>query len=125
MGARGKIASARTGADPPRAAAGKSRSKPLRTERGSVDARAIDRTPAAERRVLPELGRPRADAGVGARPFRGCEFIEGDPKSVRRGIDPHCGAPVKPGSSYCPRHHRRCWIKPEPALVAPRAREAA
>lgn len=38
---------------------------------------------------------------------RRCRWIEDDP----RGDKPYCGAPVKPGSSYCAAHHERAYSK--------------
>lgn len=32
----------------------------------------------------------------------------------------YCGAPAKPGSSYCEEHHAKCWWKP-PADYLPAA----
>ena len=38
-------------------------------------------------------------------PARTCQYIPGDPRT-----DPSkCGARSKPGSSYCPDHHARCY----------------
>src|SRR5690606_34908809 len=34
-----------------------------------------------------------------------CRWIDGDPK----GDHSYCGAPVKPGTSWCPDHHARVW----------------
>lgn len=34
-----------------------------------------------------------------------CRFIEGEPTADAL----YCGAPVKPGASYCTEHHARCW----------------
>ncbi len=55
----------------------------------------------AERRGIERLtGRPVADYKP-----RTCQFMDGDPK------DNHFyGQPEKPGSSYCERHHKLCWI---------------
>ena len=36
-----------------------------------------------------------------------CQFFEGEP---RLGEEVKCGKPVKRGSSYCSRHHARCYI---------------
>ena len=36
-------------------------------------------------------------------PARECQWLYGD------GPFAACGRAVKPGSSYCPEHHRRCW----------------
>lgn len=38
---------------------------------------------------------------------RSCQWLEGEAKHRN-----FCGAPAKPGSSYCHAHHARCWIKP-------------
>jgi hypothetical protein len=51
-------------------------------------------------------------------PFPECQFIRGEPRD--RGF---CGAPtleMKDGrrSSYCPRHHARCWETQQPARRA-------
>lgn len=40
-----------------------------------------------------------------------CQFIEGEPSADDTC---KCNAPVKPGSSYCPEHHERCWLPPPP-----------
>ena len=37
--------------------------------------------------------------------FRKCQFIEGEPFSLK------CGAPVRLGSSYCEAHHVRCYVE--------------
>lgn len=34
--------------------------------------------------------------------FRGCRWIEGEPKPLRRGM--FCGLPVVPGESWCAEH---------------------
>jgi len=34
--------------------------------------------------------------------FRGCRWIDGDPKPLRRGM--FCGSPVAPGESWCAEH---------------------
>ena len=34
--------------------------------------------------------------------FRGCRWIEGDPRPLRQGM--FCGLPVAPGESWCARH---------------------
>jgi hypothetical protein len=34
--------------------------------------------------------------------FRGCRWIEGDPRPLRQGM--FCGLPVAPGESWCTRH---------------------
>ena len=36
-----------------------------------------------------------------------CRWIEDDPLADR----PYCGAPSKPGSSYCEEHHGRAYSK--------------
>ena len=51
-------------------------------------------------------------------PARTCRFITGDDylDRIRAGASVDsvvCGRPVQPGSSYCPEHHQRCWVKPE------------
>ncbi len=39
--------------------------------------------------------------------FRTCQWIEADPR-----VDATmCGQPAQIGSSYCPAHHERCWIR--------------
>jgi biotin operon repressor len=44
-----------------------------------------------------------------AGPFKGCQYITGDPV----GDDGcKCGEPVQQGSSFCPTHHAKCFIKP-------------
>jgi len=50
---------------------------------------------------VPEFGRVPVEIG--------CAFPEGEPG------DPWCGAPRRPGSSYCPSHHARCLIAPASA----------
>ena len=35
-----------------------------------------------------------------------CQWLDGEPK-----LRQFCDAPVKQGSSYCPDHHARCWVK--------------
>ncbi|PJK29934.1 GcrA family cell cycle regulator [Minwuia thermotolerans] len=49
------------------------------------------------------------DAPLGERPTspgpRRCHYIYGEPSSGRYS---YCGDPAKPGSSWCPDHHRRC-----------------
>ena len=43
-----------------------------------------------------------------------CLFIEGDPvEELRAGRDPHCNAPVLASHSYCARHCRRAYRRPE------------
>ncbi|SLN77272.1 hypothetical protein [Oceanibacterium hippocampi] len=52
---------------------------------------------------------PRRLAAGRPAPAATCQFIAGDPRH-----DPtRCGAPVKPGSSWCPDHHARCHRPPE------------
>lgn len=52
---------------------------------------------------------------------RTCAFIEGDPR-----VDPTaCGEPAQLGSSYCPAHHRRCYVPWQRALPAQGSEEAA
>lgn len=36
-----------------------------------------------------------------------CQFLEGEPHDRN-----FCGQPTKPGSPYCPEHHRICYRKP-------------
>jgi hypothetical protein len=36
-----------------------------------------------------------------------CRFPFSDPSNIR-----FCGRPQQAGSSYCPAHHQRCWVKP-------------
>ena len=46
---------------------------------------------------------------------QGCRFIASDPKERPDGADfesLYCGHERKPGSSYCPDHHRRCYQPP-------------
>lgn len=38
-----------------------------------------------------------------------CQWIEGEPDVDEPDF---CGAPVQEGSSYCPHHHARVWVKP-------------
>ena len=48
-------------------------------------------------------------------PVPDCQFPlwgDGRPSHV------YCGAPARPGSSYCRRHHDRCWT-PAPPLKLP------
>lgn len=37
-----------------------------------------------------------------------CQWIEGEPDVDEPDF---CGKPVQEGSSYCPHHHARCWVK--------------
>ncbi len=53
--------------------------------------------------------------------FSGCQWIVGE-----KGVDfklyaqaPRCPARVKPGSPYCPAHHKRCHVKQQSVDVAP------
>ncbi len=46
---------------------------------------------------------------------RTCQFIAGEPSSDDTC---KCGEPVRRGSSYCPAHHRRCWMRPKPRRAA-------
>jgi hypothetical protein len=39
-----------------------------------------------------------------------CRFIAAE--RWEAGAAPYCGAPVLPGSSYCPSHRRLCYIDP-------------
>lgn len=49
-------------------------------------------------------------------PPRSCRFIA----STRPyPAEPFCGAPVKPGSSWCPEHHERCFQRKSVALEPP------
>ena len=66
--------------------------------------------PGAETRDPPPKPRPvfrRAEPGSA----RGCQWIEGYVPDCldEHGNAPFCGAPARPGSSYCPVHHARCW----------------
>jgi GcrA cell cycle regulator len=36
-----------------------------------------------------------------------CRFPFGETNDIH-----FCGRPQQPGSSYCPQHHERCWVKP-------------
>ncbi len=38
-----------------------------------------------------------------------CTWLEGEPRDRL-----FCGAVLQPGSSYCPEHHARCFIKTNP-----------
>lgn len=38
-----------------------------------------------------------------------CQWIDGKPQGRTTLF---CGAPTVRGSSYCPKHHARCWITP-------------
>ena len=52
----------------------------------------------------PTLGRTEDSIGFDyPGPRAGCQFIEGEPG------DPVCGRPTESGSSYCERHHARCY----------------
>jgi hypothetical protein len=45
-------------------------------------------------------------------PVRGCQFHRG--VKDERGFLVFCGQPVKPGSSYCPEHHRKVYQRVAP-----------
>ena len=45
----------------------------------------------------------------GLSPHRACQHIAGEPAGAATLF---CGAPAKPGSSYCAAHHALCWIIP-------------
>ena len=53
----------------------------------------------------PGFGRyPSLSPLAETRPPATCQWIEGEPRERA-----FCGAPVKPGSSYCEEHHALCW----------------
>jgi hypothetical protein len=60
---------------------------------------------------LPDLDLPSSEGSASAAhtgsaltgaDIRGCRWIEGDPKPLRRGM--YCGLPVAPGESWCAAH---------------------
>ena len=53
--------------------------------------------------------RQRVGADIG--PSRFCCYVAG---TKPYGPDPFCGAPSKPGCSYCERHHAICHVAPDP-----------
>lgn len=53
--------------------------------------------------------RPGFNAGPGG-PARYCRWIEGEPTRWAE----WCGKKVKRGSSYCPEHHARCYVRERP-----------
>lgn len=63
---------------------------------------------------------PKAEQAVALTPDslspRRCHYIDGHDyiARMRAGIDPFCGAPVKPGSQWCAKHHALCYRKPTP-----------
>lgn len=55
------------------------------------------------------------DGGPAPSPFRQCQWIEGESAGgTGYGDLPICGQRTKPGSSYCPEHHARCYQKISP-----------
>lgn len=65
-------------------------------------------------------GKKRLHADGAAR-LRMCQWID---KEVGPFEDSDkCGAPVKPGSAFCPEHHARVWVKPEGKVSAPSERQ--
>ena len=53
-----------------------------------------------------------------AREDQGCAYVIDEPEVHR-----HCGAPRRPASSYCPRHHALCHIPPGSTAEARRLDE--
>jgi hypothetical protein len=80
-------------------------------------ARRIEMRPASCPAPTPAPPRPAALAPR----ERTCQFIAGE-----KGVDftsysqpgIYCGKPVRAGSSWCPEHHRLCWL-PDPRRVKP------
>jgi GcrA cell cycle regulator len=75
--------------------------------------RAATLRPASEL-AAPELAAPAAPALpalparlMASRPARACRYIAGQPAGL---ATVYCDAPTRPGSSYCPHHHARCWV---------------
>jgi hypothetical protein len=48
---------------------------------------------------------------------RSCRWIESNDRPYPD--DPFCGAPVQPGTSWCPEHHERVFTKARVALEPP------
>jgi hypothetical protein len=48
------------------------------------------------------VGSDERDGTLSTADFRGCRWIEGTPKPLRRGM--FCGLPVAPGESWCAKH---------------------
>jgi hypothetical protein len=62
----------------------------------------------AELTTRPEQAEPAtASAELREADFRGCRFIVGEPTPLRSGM--FCGAPTRPGSSWCPAHRKIVW----------------
>jgi len=45
---------------------------------------------------------------IGENSFKTCQWLGGEPKERS-----FCGEPVQHGSSYCPYHHKRCYLPME------------
>ena len=71
---------------------------------------------------LPPRARPVNGFGqkLHSRPSDACSFVVAD---WRAGGEPFCGAPTRPGSSYCARHQTLCVLPRD--SVEGRSREAA
>lgn len=95
----------------------------VRPDGSAVPARTADdgRKPAAARPSGRRTGRKPLLVGrpPDRSPFPACQFIRGEPRDRE-----FCGAPtleMKDGrrSSYCPRHHARCWETQQPTRRTP------
>lgn len=96
----------------------------LRVPTGMVIDRALRLSLApVHRRAKPPMLRRGAVRPAPISYARTCQWIEGDPvQLVRSGQQIFCGSPARSGSSYCPHHHKICYVPPAPPT---RDRQAA
>jgi hypothetical protein len=67
------------------------------------------------------MGRTDRPLAGNGREEDGCAYLFSD---AGEGVPDYCGAPRRPGSSYCPRHHALCYLPRGSRAEKARLREA-